>query len=63
MIHGALVWVLCSLFSVWMNASGVSLGVSGLFSAMSGLARGATMAVAAGGGVSCRRWGSMTRTR
>jgi hypothetical protein len=49
-IHGALVWVLFSLFSVWMIASGVSLGVSGLFSAMSGLASGATTAVAAGGG-------------
>ena len=49
-IHGALVWVLLSLFSVWMIASGVSLGVSGLFSAMSGLASGATTAVAAGGG-------------
>ena len=49
-IHGALVWVLLSLFSVWMIASGVSLGVSGLFSAMSGLASSATTAVAAGGG-------------
>jgi hypothetical protein len=49
-IHGTLVWVLFSLFSVWMIASGVSLGVSGLFSAMSGLASGATAAVAAGGG-------------
>jgi hypothetical protein len=49
-IHGALVWVLFSLFTVWMIASGVSLGVSGLFSAMSGLASGATTAVAAGGG-------------
>ena len=49
-IHGTLVWVLLSLFSVWMIASGVSLGVSGLFSAMSGLASSATTAVAAGGG-------------
>ena len=49
-IHGALVWVLLSLFSVWMIASGVSLGVSGLFSAMSGLASSATTAIAAGGG-------------
>jgi hypothetical protein len=49
-IHGALVWVLFSLFTVWMIASGVSLGVSGLFSAMSGLASSATTAVAAGGG-------------
>jgi hypothetical protein len=49
-IHGALVWVLFSLFSVWMIASGISLGVSGLYGAVSGLARGATTAVAAGGG-------------
>jgi hypothetical protein len=49
-IHGALVWVLFSLCTVWMIASGVSLGVSGLFSTMSGLASGATTAVAAGGG-------------
>jgi hypothetical protein len=50
MIHGVLVWVLFSLFTVWMIASGVSLGLSGLFGALSGLARGATTAVAAGGG-------------
>jgi hypothetical protein len=50
MIHGALVWVLFSLFTVWMIASGISLGLSGLFGALSGLARGATTAVAAGGG-------------
>jgi hypothetical protein len=49
-LHGALVWTLFSLFTVWMIASGVSLGLSGLFGAMSGLARGATTAVAAGGG-------------
>jgi hypothetical protein len=49
-IHGALVWVLFSLFSIWMIASGISLGVSGLYGAVSGLARGATTAVAAGGG-------------
>lgn len=49
-IHGALVWVLLSLFSVWMIASGISLGVSGLYGAVSGLASGATTAVAAGGG-------------
>lgn len=48
--HGALVWVLFSLFTVWMIASGISLGVSGLYGAVSGLARGATTAVAAGGG-------------
>lgn len=49
-MHGALVWVLFFLFTLWMIASGVSLGLSGLFSAVSGLARGATTAVAAGGG-------------
>jgi hypothetical protein len=49
-IHGALVWVLVSLFTVWMIASGISLGLSGLFGALSGLAQGATTAVAAGGG-------------
>jgi hypothetical protein len=50
LIHGALVWVLFSLFSIWMIASGVSLGLSGLFGALSGFAQGATTAVAAGGG-------------
>jgi hypothetical protein len=49
-IHGVLVWVLFSLFTVWMIASGISLGLSGLFGAMSALTRGATTAVAAGGG-------------
>jgi hypothetical protein len=50
LIHGVLVWVLFSLFTVWMIASGVSLGLSGLFGALGGLTRGATTAVAAGGG-------------
>lgn len=49
-LHGALVWTLCSLGIVWMIASGISLGLSGLFGAMSGLAQSATTAVAAGGG-------------
>ena len=49
-MHGALVWVLFFLFAVWMIANGVSLGLSGLFSAVSVLARGATTAVTAGGG-------------
>jgi hypothetical protein len=49
-MHGALVWVLFFLFTFWMIANGVSLGLSGLFSAVSGLARGATTAIAAGGG-------------
>jgi hypothetical protein len=50
LIHGVLVWVLFSLFTVWMIASGVSLGLSGLFGALGGLTREATTAVAAGGG-------------
>lgn len=49
-IHGLLVWVLFLLFTVWMIASGISLGLSGLFGALSGLARGATTAMTAGGG-------------
>jgi hypothetical protein len=49
-MHGALVWVLFFLFTIWMIGSGISLGLSGLFGAMSELARGATTAVAAGGG-------------
>jgi hypothetical protein len=49
-MHGALVWVLFFLFTIWMIGSGISLGMSGLFGAMSELARGATTAVAAGGG-------------
>jgi hypothetical protein len=49
-MHGALVWVLFSLFIMWMIGSGISLGVSGLFGAVSQLARGATTAVTAGGG-------------
>ena len=62
-IHGTLVWVLLSLFSVWMIASGVSLGVSGLFSAMSGLASSARRRSRPAVAISCRRWGSRTRTR
>jgi hypothetical protein len=49
-LQGALVWTLCSVGIVWMIASGISLGLSGLFGAMSGLAQHATTAVAAGGG-------------
>ena len=50
LMHGVRVWVLCSLCTVRMMASGISLGLSGLFGALSGLTRGATTAVAAGGG-------------
>jgi hypothetical protein len=50
LLHGVLVWVLVALFTVWMMASGISLGFSGLFGALGGLTRGATTAIAAGGG-------------
>jgi hypothetical protein len=49
LLHGVLVWVLVALFTVWMMASGISLGFSGLFGALGGLTRGATTAIAAGG--------------
>jgi hypothetical protein len=49
-LQGALVWTLCSVGLVWMLASGISLGLSGLFGALSGLAQHATTAVAADGG-------------
>jgi hypothetical protein len=49
-LHGALVWTLCSVGIIWLLASGISLGLGGLFGAMSGLAQSATTAVAAGGG-------------
>ncbi len=47
LLHGALVWVLCSVFLFWMIFSGISLGLSGLFGAVGGLARGATTAATA----------------
>lgn len=56
-MHGALVWVLFFLFTFWMIGSGVSLGLGGLFSAVGGLASGATTAVAAGGGDLVQRLG------
>ena len=46
-IHGALVWVLFSVFLLWLIGSGVQLGVSGLFSALGGVTRGATAAATA----------------
>jgi hypothetical protein len=49
-MHGALVWVLFFLFTFWMIANGVSLGLGGLFSAVGGMASSATTAVAASGG-------------
>jgi hypothetical protein len=48
-IHGTLVWVLFSLFVVWLIASGMSLGFTGLFSAVGSLTRGATAVAGAGG--------------
>jgi hypothetical protein len=48
-LHGALVWVLCSVFLFWMIFSGISLGLSGLFGAVGGLARGAATAAVSGG--------------
>jgi hypothetical protein len=47
-IHGVLVWVLLMLFILWLMVSGITLGMSGLFSAMTTLARGATAAVGIG---------------
>jgi hypothetical protein len=46
-LHGALVWVLCSVFLFWLIFSGISLGLSGLFGAVGGLVRGATTAATA----------------
>src|SRR6266508_6099976 len=48
-IHGALVWVLFSLFLVWLIASGISLGFTGLFSTVGSSTRGATAVAGAGG--------------
>ena len=44
-VHGALVWTLTSLMLVWLLGQGVSLGLSGLFGALSGLTRTAATAV------------------
>jgi hypothetical protein len=46
-LHGALVWTLTSVFLVWLLGQGVSLGLSGLFGALSGLTRTATTVVTA----------------
>jgi hypothetical protein len=48
-IHGTLVWVLFSLFLVWLIASGISLGFTGLFSIVGSLTRGATAVAGVGG--------------
>jgi hypothetical protein len=44
-LHGTLVWTLTSLMLVWLLGQGVSLGLSGLFGALSGLTRTAATAV------------------
>jgi hypothetical protein len=44
-LHGALVWTLTSLVLVWLLGQGMSLGLSGLFGALSGLTRTAATAV------------------
>jgi hypothetical protein len=44
-VHGALVWTLTSLMLVWLLGQGVSLGLSGLFGALSGLTRTAATVV------------------
>jgi hypothetical protein len=46
-LHGMLVWTLTSVFLLWLLGQGVSLGLSGLFGALSGLTRTATTAVTA----------------
>jgi hypothetical protein len=47
-IHGTLVWVLFSLFLVWLIASGISLAFTGLFSPVGSLTRGAAAVAGAG---------------
>lgn len=41
-IHGALVWVLFMLLLLWLMASGISLGMTGLFGAVRTFTQGAT---------------------
>ncbi len=47
-IHAVLVWVLLMVSILWLMVNGISLGMSGLFSAVGTLARGATAAVGIG---------------
>jgi hypothetical protein len=44
-IHGTLVWTLVSVFLLWLLGQGISLGLSNLFGALSGLTKTATTAV------------------
>jgi len=46
-LNGTLVWTLTSVLLIWLLGQGVSLGLSGLFGALSGLTRTATNAVTA----------------
>lgn len=46
-IHGTLVWTLCSVFVLWLLGQGVSLGLSNLFGALGGLTRTAVSTVTA----------------
>lgn len=50
-IHAVLVWVLFLLFIFWLMVSGISLGLSGIFGAMSTLVSSATAAVGLGSGM------------
>lgn len=50
--QGALVWVLAILALVYLAASGISLGVGTLFSALGGVTRGATSAIVGGAAAS-----------
>jgi hypothetical protein len=48
-IHGTLVWVLFSLFLVWLIASGIGLGFTSLFGTVGSLTHGATVVAGARG--------------
>jgi hypothetical protein len=45
LMHGALVWTLTSVFLIWLLGQGISLGLSSLFGALSGLTHTVTTAV------------------
>ena len=45
LMHGALVWTLTSVLLVWLLGQGMSLGLSSLFGALSGLTHTATTVV------------------
>jgi hypothetical protein len=59
-IHGALVWALFMLFLLWLMVNGITLGLTGLFSTVQTVVRGATavgLGAAAGGGDLTQRLG------